>query len=287
MHVNKLNNKKYIGITKQKPKIRWGYTGSHYDSNTAFYRAIKKYGWDNFEHIILYENLTKEEAEELEVKLILEYKTNNREFGYNISLGKTSTGCKRSAKHKDAIRKAQLGRERTDEQRLQVGEFFKEYFKNNPHPQKDKPPSQETIKKVKQTRIKNGTCNHIYQFDLDGNLIAEYDSALDIKKQTGFDRCNIMKAVKKKGSTKTPYGFIWSMDININLDDYKKIDTKKPVNQYDLDENFINTYPSILNAAKTNNYQDGKIIDVCKGRRKTAYGYKWRYVDKDDLIKNA
>ena len=45
MHVNKINNKKYIGITKQKtPESRWGANGVNYKGSPHFYAAIKKYG---------------------------------------------------------------------------------------------------------------------------------------------------------------------------------------------------------------------------------------------------
>jgi predicted GIY-YIG superfamily endonuclease len=59
IHINKSNNKKYIGITSQKPEKRWG-NGKNYKKNTYIRRAIDKYGWDNFEHIILKTNLSSE-----------------------------------------------------------------------------------------------------------------------------------------------------------------------------------------------------------------------------------
>ena len=68
MHVNKLNDKKYIGITCQTPSRRWQ-NGYGYKKQ-AFYNAIKKYGWDNFDHIILFEKLSEEEACEKEIELI-------------------------------------------------------------------------------------------------------------------------------------------------------------------------------------------------------------------------
>ena len=58
----------YIRITKQNPVIRWS-NGSGYKRNPYFYKAIQKYGWDNFKHEILFSNLTQEEAERYEKKL--------------------------------------------------------------------------------------------------------------------------------------------------------------------------------------------------------------------------
>lgn len=82
------NNKVYIGITKQKPKRRWN-NGQGYKNNQYMTNAIMKYGWDNVIHKILYTNLKKEEAEEIEIKLIKEYKADNKRYGYNIEYG----GC--------------------------------------------------------------------------------------------------------------------------------------------------------------------------------------------------
>lgn len=85
-HTNVKNKKVYIGITKQEPKRRWQ-NGIGYIDNDYFYKSIKKNGWDNFKHEILYENLTKEQAQEKEIELIAYYKSNDRNYGYNISKG--------------------------------------------------------------------------------------------------------------------------------------------------------------------------------------------------------
>lgn len=80
------NNKVYIGITKQKPQNRWD-NGKGYKHNNYIKNAINKYGWRNIEHKILFENLTKEEAEQKEIELIAFYKSNQKNFGYNIENG--------------------------------------------------------------------------------------------------------------------------------------------------------------------------------------------------------
>lgn len=81
------NNKKYIGITSQHPNRRWRKNGDGYKDNPYFWRAIQKYGWDNFRHDILFSDLTKEEAEKKEIELIAYYRSNNADFGYNMSIG--------------------------------------------------------------------------------------------------------------------------------------------------------------------------------------------------------
>ena len=60
LHRNKINNKKYYGITsEERSEIRWRKGYSH---NAHFHAAILKYGWDNFEHLILYEGLSKKRS---------------------------------------------------------------------------------------------------------------------------------------------------------------------------------------------------------------------------------
>lgn len=52
-----------------------------YTENPHFFRAIVKYGWDNFEHEILFEGLSEDEAYEKEKELIRKHKSNLYEFG--------------------------------------------------------------------------------------------------------------------------------------------------------------------------------------------------------------
>ena len=80
------NNKVYIGVTGQKDaKTRWN-SGYGYKNNEYMTNAIMKYGWNNIRHIVLYENLSKEQAEQIEKDLIKKYKATNKRYGYNILL---------------------------------------------------------------------------------------------------------------------------------------------------------------------------------------------------------
>ena len=86
VHINKINGKKYVGITKEKPERRWGKNGCRYKTG-VFSKAIAKYGWDNFEHKILFENLSQIEAQKKEIDLIKELRSFANEYGYNSTKG--------------------------------------------------------------------------------------------------------------------------------------------------------------------------------------------------------
>lgn len=85
------SGKVYIGITSMIPKERWK-NGKGYSTCLLFDRAIKKYGWENIKHEILFTGLTKEEAERKESELIASYKANDGRYGYNIENGGGSVG---------------------------------------------------------------------------------------------------------------------------------------------------------------------------------------------------
>lgn len=80
------SGKVYIGITCQSPTTRWR-GGEGYRWNTLFYRAILKYGWDNFRHEILFDGLTKDAACDMEIALIKSHDSTNPQKGYNNSTG--------------------------------------------------------------------------------------------------------------------------------------------------------------------------------------------------------
>lgn len=80
------NGKVYIGITSNKLNVRWR-NGDGYKQNKHFYSAILKCGWENMKHEVLFSGLTKETAAQKEMELIAQYKSNQREYGYNNSIG--------------------------------------------------------------------------------------------------------------------------------------------------------------------------------------------------------
>lgn len=102
-HKNKINGKIYIGITMRSTKERWGVNGCNYKTSPHFYAAIKKYGWNNFEHNILFTNLSKDEACIKEKELIKKYNSMDRNFGYNSTSGGETFTLSDEARRKKAL----------------------------------------------------------------------------------------------------------------------------------------------------------------------------------------
>lgn len=115
------NGKKYVGVTSWKPELRWGANGCNY-KNPYMVNAIKKYGWDNITHEIVAENLTVDQASEMEIELIKKYNSADRKCGYNISPG--GIDCKIcSAETKEKLRKANLGKTMSKESKRKISKF--------------------------------------------------------------------------------------------------------------------------------------------------------------------
>ena len=85
-HRNKINNKAYIGQTCQRLQRRWR-QGQGYIHCSYFYHAIQKYGWNNFQHFIIFDNLTLKQANQIEEILINLFDTTNPDKGYNLEKG--------------------------------------------------------------------------------------------------------------------------------------------------------------------------------------------------------
>lgn len=115
----------YIGQTCDI-SARW--KPSAYKNCVKFYAAITKYGWDNFNHQVLFDNLTLEEANILEEKMIKMYDTIDN--GFNLQSGgenklhsqetknkmsETRKGVPHSKEHCEAISKALTGKKKTPE----------------------------------------------------------------------------------------------------------------------------------------------------------------------------
>lgn len=122
----------------------------------------------------------------------------------------------------------------------------------------------------------------IYQYNLDGNLIAKFNSIKEASEITNI--CGTSIGMCVNGKFKIASGFIWcKQNENINLNNRKR---GISVNQYDLNGNYIQSYDNMKIASKETNISYPGICNCCSGNLKTSGGYIWKYNGEDDINKN-
>lgn len=181
-HTNKTTGKQYVGITGRSPQKRWNY-GYGYEKSPYFFNAIKKYGWDGFDHEILFDGLSKDIAERLEILLIEELQT-LKPSGYNIEKGGNSIG-----KHSEETKRR-----------------ISESHKGSKNPMYGRPISEATRAKLRLRRIWNK--KHIAQYDQDGKQVGEWESASAAARAVSGDVRNISAVCR--GKRRIAYGYKWS-----------------------------------------------------------------------------
>ena len=240
IHTNLINNKKYVGITRQKPKERWRHDGFGYQKQQKFFRAIVKYGWDNFSHEIVKDKLTAHEAGALEKELIKKYNTINN--GYNVSPGGEITNHSQETLEK--MRQSMLGKKHTEE-------------------------TKKKISQAKQDDKKPVLC-------ITTNTI--YESGAEASKITGIDASSISKCCQ--GIILTAGKMEWRFAEEDESKKYalikanNKNKSKKPVKCLTTGK----IYESVSDAAKDTNSDASNITKVCNGKYKTTNGLKWRFL---------
>lgn len=281
------NNKVYIGITCQKVYKRWK---NRYIGCPRMYNAIKKYGWENIEHKVLFDNLTKEEAEQKEIELIRDYKSNQKQYGYNIENGGSHRGkhnietiekIKKSNSSKTFFKKETIpwnkGLPMSEESKKKMIEaktgvkLTKEHKKKISEGNKGKHRNQETIEKMintKKEHYPNGfhhskeTIEKIRQKNLGKKR------SIDAKLKQSLS----MKSKYEKGYISPSKG--------------RKAYNRKPIVQLDLENNFVREWDCISDASKYYGINPSRIILVLKGKRKKTNGYKWLY-KSEYIVSNA
>lgn len=89
------------------------------------------------------------------------------------------------------------------------------------------------------------------------------------KKPRSQETINKIKNTKKENPQIMDYNRIKNHINNSPL--------KKPIYQLDLEDNIIQEFSSINEAARDLNIRNDGISACLRGKQKTAYGYKWKY----------
>ena len=280
IHTNPLdNNKKYCGITKQKLSERWrkgeGYKGQY------FYSIIQEYGWDNLIHETIYSNLSWEEASKIESDIIISNKLYLPEYGYNVKKRDGSyvfsgvsvvqydlEGNKINEYHSliDAEKEtgclAQNIVAVAQGKRYSIGGFRWAY--------KDEPLLEYDFQ-----------AKPIDVYDIEGNYIATYPNQSEAARVLGLKQQYISKCCN--GNQFQSQGFRFAISgKDLYFKQAKQSCGKRKVDMYDLNDNYLQTFNSQAEALKfLGKTSTSRISECCTGKSKTAYGYKWKYHDKE------
>lgn len=254
----KENDMVYIGITcKKNIKQRW-LSGRGYDYNLHFSNAIKKYGWNNFLHDVLFEGLTKDEAEQKEIELIAYYDSTNPKKGYNHSLGGNSLG-KHSEMTKQLISQKNKGKIRDEEFRKRLSEAHL-----------GKPKSESMKRKLSERSSIPVIC-------IETKTV--YKSATVASKELGIDNSLISKCCK--GNSKGAGGFHWMFakdyDDDIEVELLEKTRSVKHRRVMCVDNGKI--YDTVLSAATDVGAHGSEISACCRGKINSAGGLRWLYLE--------
>jgi len=309
------SGKRYFGITGKKVSERWAY-GRGYETCSAFKKAIDKYGWDNIEHIVLYEDLTKEEAESIERTLIAEYKTTDKNHGYNILPYGNIAKCKdvpKEVRDRATVERTKVGREQTPESiakaletKVKVG-IIKPilcYETGVIYPSLSEAARQMgltgctpiilAIRNPSHTAAGYHWCyledaesfepeiNRAYRPVINIDTGKKYISINEAARDTGVNAAGIVLTCEGKRRRSGGYAFCYEEEYGTFVP-MKKYKRRKPVRNKKTGEEFA----SATEAARKYGYSDTSIARVCKGIRKTVHGDVWEYVDLKDADVNT
>lgn len=301
MHINKENDKKYVGITCRNVKDRWKNGFGYREDQPVFFNAINAYGWDNFEHVVIKDGLTLDEANQLEMELIALYKTNcrkykNPEYGYNMTDGgdghkgwipteenrknmsDAQKGKVLSEEHKQKIGASGKGRVFSEEHKQKIGDANKgkvvsdetrskisEAKKGKPSPNKGKPMSEEQKEKLRESKKRE---------NLSEETLQKMSNAAKNRSEETNKKISDAAKERYKDPTNVPfYGKHHTEDTKKILSDAKK----KPVVYLTEDKDFISEFDSVTGASKETGFSARIIMDCCKGRRASYKGITFAY----------
>lgn len=256
---NKINGKCYIGQSINIKERFYGHKSS--ENNKYLKNAFKKYGIDNFVFEVI-EECKMEELNEKEIYYIKLYKSANRKYGYNLSLGGQGKAKKTSLRTRKLISKSKKGKctrtPESEEKRLKSfkktleempKEDLKKWHKKIGKKHKGKVVTQEQREKISKS---------LKEYFKDEEMRKKISERLTGRKLSLMTR---LKMSMQKQRT--------SKEINQRF--------CKSVLQYDKSGNFIAEYNSVKEANEKTNVHNGNICLCCKHKRKYAGGYRWEY----------
>lgn len=125
-----------------------------------------------------------------------------------------------------------------------------------------------------------GYTSEVCQLDLNGKLLKTYPSIAQASRETGCSHSSICGCCTGTYNQSLSYQWCYKKDLKerINQPAIKKKQTNIPVIQLTKNGDFVKLWYTIKEAQDYYNISNGKISAVCRGKRITTAGYKWKYL---------
>lgn len=268
---NKITKKVYIGQSTDIEK-RWkdhinNYKTSRY--NYAIYRAMNKYGIENFSFEILEECDINQLS--IREKYWIQY-FDSYNNGYNMTVGGDGVSVIDYQEVQDLWNEGFTEKEICNKLNKKANTISLILKKLDIE--------KEEIKK----RSKIYLQKEVEQYSLDGEYIRTFSCAKEAELCLGVNARNIQNVCNMISQYKSAGGYLWKYkDDSTSIDKFisRKKNLENPqmkkVYQYSLDKKLLNEYPSTGEASRQTNISQQNISAVCRGKRKTAGGYIWSF----------
>lgn len=295
---NKINGMSYIGqsINPKKRYREHFYKSKNIKKIPYFDRVARKYGQKNFTFEIIDSANNIEKTDQLEQYYIQKFNT-IKPNGYNILKGgRTQKGAWNSK----PINEFDLDGNyiNTYESASYYYNFINKSYKREGI---NRSCNLKTKYKERQFRYfgdeypnkfipsKSNHKTKVYQFDLDGNLIKEYETLKTASEETNTCRTTISGCIK--GIYKTAGGFVWSKNKNINIFEINpKYINKTNIYKCDKNKNILEKYNNSKEAEIKNNFKHNSYKMILKklDTNKPYMGYYWYRVKtfEDNTVPN-
>lgn len=284
---NICNDKVYIGQTTKAMEHRFKEhiraSKNNYEPSMVLYKAMRKYGIENFYVELLENNLYGNNLLNEKEKYWIEQYNSLVPFGYNVRQGGEDCGRKEVYKidieTNEIIEKYDSLAQASEDNNVDISHLSKvcQGKEKSCGGYKWCYVSDYNLNYI-QSIIPKAHKRPIYQIDIiTGEILDKFESIAEASRRTRTNAASISECLHGVNKTANEYNWCY-----VEMYDEDKFVTKSrchQILQIDKETNsIIKQWISAKIAADTLGYNASTIRSACSGERKTAYGYKWKYL---------
>lgn len=193
-YTNQVNGKVYIGQTINEYKRKYSHSKALNSWRSYFHEAVKKYGIDSFSYEVL-KTIDRDNSQDLKIELdkeeqryIAEYKSNNKLYGYNLTIGGSGT----------------LGIKQSEESNAKRSKSMKA---------KKKTLTTEQVEYLQSFNKHDYLAHHtpVEKYSLDGEFLARFGTLKEAAKSVDGNLHSLSRAIRRERLKGVFKGYYWKL----------------------------------------------------------------------------